>query len=523
MKELASCLRRAPLMLHINPVGLIRLGANNIERYSNLNVILNNIQKNGGNIAVPAYSYSYTKKEIYNIRNTPSDLNEISEFLRVNNKGKRIWRMKLNSGESIHNLCKELWPINRSITGDGVRETLDIIQKKIPDLVIHEVPTGTQCFDWQIPQEWNIKDAYILDSEGKKIVDFQKNNLHVVSYSVPVNKTIALSELQEHLYSLPDQPDAIPYITSYYEKRWGFCLSENQRNALTEGNFTVFIDSELSNGSLTYGELIIPGKSEKEVFLSTYICHPSMANNELSGPAVTTYLAKWIQSQQNEYTYRIVFIPETIGSICYLSKNLDTMQENIIAGYNISCVGDDNAYSYLPSRDGRTISDDVALYILRQESLNFIQYSYLDRGSDERQYCSPGVDLPIASIMRTKYGAYKEYHTSLDNLDYISAEGLFGAYNVLSKCIECIEDTDNSRIYKSITLCEPQLGRRNLRPTLGTQTSMSKNVILMSNVLAYADGGYSVLSMANKFNVPIAELLEVISTLIREKLLEEVV
>ncbi len=426
--------------------------------------------------------------------------------------------MQIDIDKKIYNLCEELWPITRSITGNGVRETLNIIQKKIPDLIIHEVPTGTKCFDWKIPKEWNIKDAYVIAPNGKKIIDFQDNNLHVVSYSTPINQTMSLSDLQQHLHSLPSQPNAIPYVTSYYQERWGFCLSENQRGALIEGDYQVFIDSQLTDGSLTYGELIIPGNSKKEVFLSTYVCHPSMANNELSGPTVTTYLAKWIQSQPREYTYRIIFIPETIGSICYLSKNIQAMQENIIAGYNISCVGDDNAYSYLPSRDGNTISDRVALHILKHSYKDFIHYSYLDRGSDERQYCSPGVDLPIASVMRTKYGQYDEYHTSLDDLDYISSEGLFGAYEVLTQCIECIE---HNKIYKATILCEPQMGRRNLRPTLGAGTSMATDVKLMSDILAYADGKHDVLSMADKFDVPMLEILESMHILVKEGLLNE--
>ena len=428
--------------------------------------------------------------------------------------------MKLNEGRGIYDLCKKLWPITRSITGNGVRETLKIIQQEIPNLTIHEVSTGTQCFDWKIPKEWNIKNAYIIDPSGKIIVDFRDNNLHVVSYSVPINKTVSLSELQRHLYSLPEQPDAIPYVTSYYEERWGFCLTENQRKSLKEGDYQVYIDSELSDGSLTYGELIIHGKSEKEVFLSTYVCHPSMANNELSGPAVTTYLSKWINSQPREYTYRIIFIPETIGSICYLSKNLDVMKKNIIAGYNISCVGDDNAYSYLPSRDEDTISDKIALHVLKHTCPDFIKYTYLDRGSDERQYCSPGVDLPIASVMRTKYGAYKEYHTSLDNLSYISPEGLFGSYKVLISCIECIE---SNKIYKATTLCEPQMGRRNLRPTLGASTNMAADVKLMSNILVYADGEYDLLDMANKLNISMHEMLQSIGILVEEGLLKEIV
>jgi len=428
--------------------------------------------------------------------------------------------MKLDSGKSIYSLCRKLWPITRSITGEGVRKTLRIIQKEIPDLTIHEVPTGTKCFDWKIPREWNIKDAYIIDPEGKKIISLQDNNLHVVSYSVPVNRIISLTELQKHLHSLPNQPDAIPYVTSYYQERWGFCLSENQRKLLKDGDYQVYIDSKLSDGSLTYGELIIPGKIEKEIFLSTYVCHPSMANNELSGPAVTTYLSKWIKSLPRKYTYRIIFIPETIGSICYLSKNLKTMKKNIVAGFNISCVGDDNAYSYLPSRDGNTISDRAALHVLSQIHPDFMQYSYLDRGSDERQYCSPGVDLPVASVMRTKYGAYKEYHTSLDDLNYISERGLFGAYEILSRCIEYIE---NNRVYKATSLCEPQMSRRNLRSTLGAQTNLPDNTILMSNILAYADGKCDLLAMSSMFNTPLEDLLDSVSVLLKEGLLEEFV
>ncbi len=430
--------------------------------------------------------------------------------------------MKLSSGADIYSLCKKLWPITRSITGDGVRETLSIIQQEIPDLTINEVPTGTQCFDWEIPKEWNIKAAYIVDPNGKKIIDLQDNNLHVVSYSMPVNKMIPLSELQQYLHSLPSQPDAIPYVTSYYKEHWGFCLSDNQRRVLIEGDYHVFIDSELSNGSLTYGELIVPGKKEKEVFLSTYVCHPSMANNELSGPTVTTYLAKWIQSQPREYTYRIIFIPETIGSICYLSKNIEVMKKNIIAGYNITCVGDDNAYSYLPSRCGNTISDKIALHVLAQICPDFTRYTYLDRGSDERQYCSPGIDLPVSTVMRTKYIEYDEYHTSLDNLDYISSEGLFGAYKVLVECIECIEC---NKVYKATFLCEPKMDKRNLYPSLGFGDSVNSTtkIKLMMDILAYADGNHDVLSMANRFNIPMLDMLESIDILVKEKLLDKVI
>ena len=428
--------------------------------------------------------------------------------------------MKYSSkiGQDIYTLCQKLWPITRSITGNGVRETLGIIKDYLPDLVINEIPTDTNCFDWKVPREWNINDAYVISPNGAKIINYKDNNLHVVSYSTPINKVLSLMELQEHLHSLPEQPSAIPYVTSYYHDRWGFCLSENQRNTLTDGDYQVCIDSELSNGSLTYAELIIKGRTDKEVFLSTYICHPSMANNELSGPTVTTYLAQWIQSRPREYTYRIIFIPETIGSICYLSKNSKAMKKNIIAGYNITCVGDNNAYSYLPSRQGATLSDRVALHVLSHIHPDFIKYSYLDRGSDERQYCSPGIDLPVASIMRTRYGSYKEYHTSLDNLDYISADGLYGAYDVLAKCITCIED---NKIYKTTILCEPNMGKRNLYPTLRPSKYQDVDIKIMMDTLAYIDGESDLLSIAEILDVSLMDIQKIIKLLLKESLIEE--
>ena len=292
----------------------------------------------------------------------------------------------------------------------------------------------------KLPEEWHVNEAYIIDPEGKKICDFSKNNLHLVGYSSPFRGKMQLNDLQKYLHSLPDQPNAIPYITSYYERKWGFCLTQKQRDDLIEGQYEVMIDSKIFKGQLNYGELILPGKSEKEVFLSTYICHPSMANNELSGPTVLTFLAKWLSELKNRnYTFRLIFIPETIGSISYLSKNLEYLKK-VIAGFNISCVGDERSYSYLPSRNGNTISDKVAKHVLKWTDPNYKIYSWLDRGSDERQYCAPGVDLPIASILRTKYGEYPEYHTSLDNLDeVVTPKGLDGGYWILRRAIEALK------------------------------------------------------------------------------------
>ena len=370
-------------------------------------------------------------------------------------------------GGEMHELCRELFPICRSITGDGFRQSLAILQKHVPDMRAIEVPTGTKCFDWEVPKEWNIKDAYIITPTGDKICDFKKSNLHVVGYSLPINKVITLDELQEHLYSLPEQPDAIPYITSYYKERWGFCITQKERDQLTPGEYQVFIDSELKNGALIYGELIIPGDSEKEIFISSYLCHPSMANNELSGPIVSTFLAKWITKLENrKYTYRIIIIPETIGSITYLSRNYQSLKRNVVAGFNVTCIGDDRAYSYLPSRQANTLSDKAALHVLKYMQPEFVSYSFLDRGSDERQYCSPGIDLPVCSIMRTKYGRYPEYHTSLDDLSLVTPTGLFGGYEVLVKAIECLEMDE---LLSSTVLCEPQLGKRGLYPTISTR------------------------------------------------------
>ena len=422
-----------------------------------------------------------------------------------------------NLGAQMHGLCRELFPICRSITGDGFRKSLAILSRDLPNLKTIEVPTGTKCFDWEVPKEWNIKAAYIIDPNGEKICDFSVSNLHVVGYSIPIRKTISLEELQKNLHSLPDQPDAIPYITSYYKERWGFCIAENQRKQLKPGKYKVFIDSELKHGSLTYGELIIPGNSEKEIFVSSYLCHPSMANNELSGPVVTTFLAKWISALKNrKYTYRIIIIPETIGSITYLSRNYKKMKCNVIAGFNVSCIGDERAYSYLPSRYGNTLSDVVAKHVLKHLHPDFISYSFLDRGSDERQYCSPGVDLPIATICRTKYGAYPEYHTSLDDLTVISPNGLYGGYDKLKKAIELLE---NNNYYKVNVLCEPQLGKRGLYPTISTKTSgaIVKN---MMNFIAYADGNNDLIDIANIIGVQAEELFEIVEKMKKAELIE---
>ena len=420
-------------------------------------------------------------------------------------------------GSSIYKLAERLWPLCRSITGDGVRETLKIIREIIPELEIYEVPSGTQCYDWTVPPEWNIRSGKIIDPNGEVIIDFARNNLHVVGYSKAIDAELPLEELQRHLHSLPEQPEAIPYVTSYYQENWGFCLKHRQRMALRPGVYRAIIDSELKPGSLSYGELRIEGKIRSEIFLSTYICHPSLGNNELSGPCVATHLARWmLDKKDRRHSIRMVFIPETIGAIVYLSKHLKELKERVCAGYVVTCVGDDRSYSYLASRNGNTLADRAAIHVLKHLAPLYKTYSYLDRGSDERQYCSPGVDLPVASIMRSKYNAYPEYHTSLDNLSLITPGGLFGGYSALQQAIITIE---LNMIPRAIVLGEPQLGKRGLYPGLGTKSNKMRTRQMM-NLLAYSDGSRDLLAIAEIIEEPIWELRPICDELKNLGLLE---
>ena len=424
--------------------------------------------------------------------------------------------MKKNIGKLIHKLASKLWPLNRSLTGDGVRETLNIIKKELPQLKIKEIPSQKKVFDWKIPLEWKVNKAYIIDPDGNKICDFKKNNLHLMGYSIPVEKKIKLSTLQKNLYSLPDQPSAIPYITSYYKKNWGFCLTHHQRKKLKNGQYKVVIDCEHFKGNMSYGELIIKGKSTKEVFFSTYVCHPSMANNELSGPTISAYLAKFIKRKKRKYTYRFIFVPETIGAISYLFYNKDTLKKKVIAGYNLTCLGDNRSFSYLPSRSGNTLSDFIAKYILNENKIVFKKYNWNDRGSDERQYCAPGIDLPIASVMRTKYGKYKEYHTSLDDLKkVVTSKGLGKSYEIYVKIINLIE---KSRFPKTKVFCEPQLGKRGLYPTVTRKKADIKARTLI-NLISYCDGKHSFEEISKKCLISISEVNKIVLKLKKKKLI----
>ena len=415
-----------------------------------------------------------------------------------------------DTGADMHQWATDLFPICRSLTGDGVRSTLNYLQRLLPALNIYEVQSGTRAFDWEVPREWVIRDAYIADVEGNRLVDFNTNNLHLVGYSTSVDAVFSRAELDEHLYSLPELPHAIPYVTSYYRETWGFCLTHDQRVNLGDGPFRVLIDSEHKIGSLTYGELVIPGDSSDEILLSTYVCHPSMANNELSGPVVTTALARWILGLENRhYTYRIVMVPETIGSVVYLSLHLRHLQEHLKAGWVLTCIGDDRAYSYLPSPSGATFADRVSKKVMSKSNHRFDEYSFLDRGSDERQYCSPGVDLPVVSLMRSKYGTYPEYHTSLDDLSLVTPSGLQGGLDMMKAVIDELESSPR---WRSTVLGEPQMGKRGLYPTTSTSTS-AHEVYDMMNVLAFCDGTHDTEELASICSITVSKAEEIVNKL----------
>ncbi|MEX1241866.1 MAG: DUF4910 domain-containing protein [Cyclobacteriaceae bacterium] len=413
----------------------------------------------------------------------------------LNNEVLRNARTK---GHQMHLLMEELYPICRSITGDGVRQTLSILKKHIP-LTIHKIRTGATVFDWEVPKEWNIRDAYIKDSRGQKIVDFGNSNLHVLNYSTPIHQQMPLRELREHLYTLPDYPDWIPYRTSYYKEDWGFCISHRQLQQLEDDVYEVFIDSSLKKGYLTYGEYFLPGELSEEVLLSTHVCHPSLCNDNLSGISVLTFLAKYLQTQKLRYSYRFLFIPGTIGAIAWLSIN-EIKTRNIKHGLVASLLGDNGPFTYKKSRRGNAEIDKIVPEVLRNLNVQHRVINYSPYGYDERQFCSPGFNLPVGSLTRTLYGQFPEYHTSADNLEFVKPEALDGSLKIYQAVIRMLEE--NERYINTNPKCEPQLGRRKLYSLVGGRKESADFQMATLWVLNLSDGSHSLMDISKESGLP---------------------
>ncbi len=412
---------------------------------------------------------------------------------------------------SMYSWCKDLFPICRSITGDGLKKTLSYFEKINPSLKRLKFRSGKKVFDWTIPLEWKIKDAYIEHSSGKRFAEFKKNNLHVVNYSKPIKLELDKNKLIKKIHYHPKYKDAIPYVTSYYKKDWGFCLSENDKKKLPEGKYKVFINSKFIKGNLDISHAILKGKYKKEIFFSSYVCHPSMANNELSGPVVLNGLIKYIKKTYKtaNFTYRFVLLPETIGSIAYLSRYKDILKKNMIMGFNLSCLGDNRAYSIIKGPDGKNLSF-YALNALLRKKKNYKIYDFTERGSDERQYCAPRIDLPVIGFCRSKYGKYKEYHTSKDDLNIISDKSLNQSLDILKKLVDICE---LSLFPKTRILCEPNLSKRNLYPTTSKHNTMSKKLKLRKDIIAFANGKRSIFEIADILSISIEEVVKEIKIL----------
>ena len=420
-------------------------------------------------------------------------------------------------GEQAHRLIAELYPICRSITGQGVRQTLSILQQHIP-LTIHEVPSGTHVFDWTVPKEWQIRDAYIKNGKGERIVDFRESNLHVVSYSAPVRGRIDAAELKKHLFTLPDRPDWIPYRTSYYHENWGFCVTHNQLLALQDDSYEVLIDSSFKDGHLTYGEVYLPGATRDEVLLSSHICHPSLCNDNLSGIAIVTLLAKLLASESRHYSYRLLFIPGTIGSITWLARN-EAVVPRIKHGLVLTCIGDAGNATYKKSRRGDAEIDQAACYVLQQSGHQYEILDFSPYGYDERQFCSPGFNMPVGCLMRTPHGRFPEYHTSADNLDLVRPENLADS---LSKCFAILNVLEKNRAYVNQNpKCEPQLGKRGLYSAIGGQADARIRELAMLWVLNLSDGRNKLLDIASRSGIPFDAIHRSAQALLQHGLLKE--
>lgn len=423
----------------------------------------------------------------------------------------------LSTGQQIHQLIADMYPFFRSITGDGVRSTLNVIRQHVP-LEVHEVPTGTKVFDWEVPREWNIRGAYIKDAEGNTIVDLKDSNLHVLSYSVPVNLKLDLEQLKNHLHYLPEYPDWIPYRTSYYKEEWGFCLTYNQFKSLKDGVYEVVIDSSLEPGSLTYGEVFIPGATDDEVLVSTHVCHPSLCNDNLSGIAVSTFLIKDLLKRKLRYSYRFVFVPATIGSITWLAMNKDRTHK-IKHGLVATLLGDTGPFHYKKSRRGDAEIDAVVEYVLKHHDPRNEILEYFPYGYDERQYCSPGFNLPVGRLTRALYAEFPEYHTSGDNLDFVKPAALNESLRIYLRVFETLEA---NKAYVNLNpYCEPQLGRRGLYSLTGGSVKGKDFQVALLWVLSMADGSNTLLDIARRSNLDFATIQLAAEKLVEAKLLAE--
>lgn len=419
-------------------------------------------------------------------------------------------------GQTMYAMVERLYPICRSITGDGVRATLADVAAHIP-LQVMEVPTGTQVFDWTVPREWNIRDAYIIGPNGDKIVDFRKHNLHVLNYSVPVRAKMSRAELMPHLFSLPEHPDWIPYRTSYYKDNWGFCLPHRQLEALAEGTYEVCIDSSLEAGSLTYGECVIPGASREEVLFSCHVCHPSLCNDNLSGIAVATQLASYLLSRRNRYTYRFVFIPGTIGSITWLARNEEIIP-HIKHGLVIVCVGDGGPFTYKKSRRADADIDRAAMHVLKTTTASHHLIDFYPYGYDERQYCSPGFNLAVGSLSRSSHGQFTQYHTSADDLKLVQPPFLAEALDKYRLVVDVLE---RNRTYVNLNpKCEPQLGRRGLYRQVGSGGGTKINEMALLWVLNLSDGMHSLLDIAERSGERFSAIADAAQALVEVGLLK---
>ncbi len=421
------------------------------------------------------------------------------------------------NGAQLYQFARDLFPICRSITGNGIRKTLAMISEKIP-LEITEVPTGTPVCDWTVPKEWNIREAYIQGPDKKRVVDFQKSNLHILNYSTPVRAKMTLRELKPHLHTIPQHPDWIPYRTSYYKEDWGFCLTHNQMLALKDQEYEVCIDSSLENGSLTYAEYYIPGRTSEEILISCHACHPSLANDNLSGLSVATFLARTLSEKHLRYSYRFLFIPGTIGAITWLSRNRETAGR-IRHGLVLTSIGDRGPFHYKKSRQDAAEIDRVAGHVLKHASPSATNLPFAPVGYDERQYCSPGFNLPVGCLMRSVWGTFPEYHTSADNLDFLSPESLAESLEVCASIFHVLE---NNRNYQNLTpFCEPQLGRRGLyHSTGGVSPEAEINARLW--VLNMSDGQHSLLDIAERSGLPFTLLHDAADLLSQNGLLAPV-